>query len=288
LENRAFSTVFIIAAPRSGSNLLRDHIAQFEGVGTWPCDEINYIWRHGNHRHPTDEFPACFATPEFARYIQNCFSRLARERDLQVVLEKTCANSLRVEFLARIFPESRFIFLIRDGRDCTASAMERWQARVDFEYHFKKARFVPASDLAYYGFRFLRNRLRKTLSRQRVLATWGPRFEGMDEILRNQGLAVTCALQWKRCVELSNQALQRLLPSRLFRLRYEDLVSTPEKALTRVAEFLEIHTPPKSLEEASSKVTATSLGKWHSQLSAEERDIVQSLLSETLRTHGYS
>ena len=268
--------------------MLRDHIARFQGVGTWPCDEINYIWRHGNHRHPTDEFPARFATPNVTRYIKNCFLKVASKQGLEMVVEKTCANSLRVEFLVRIFPESRFIFLIRDGRACTASAMERWQARLDFEYHFKKARFVPASDLAYYGFRFLRNRLRKTLSRHRVLATWGPRFEGMDEILRNQGLAVTCALQWKRCVELSNQALQRLPSSLYCRLRYEDLVSAPERALTRVAEFLEIHTPPKSLQEAAPKVTATSLDKWHSQLSAEERDIVESLLSETLRTHGYS
>ena len=287
MKNRTFSTVFIIAAPRSGSNLLRDHIARFQGVGTWPCDEINYIWRHGNHRHPTDEFPACFATPKVARFVQSCFLRLARKGDLQVVLEKTCANSLRVEFLARIFPESLFIFLIRDGRASTASAMDRWQARLDFDYHFKKARFVPASDFAYYGFHFLRNRLHKVFSRQRQLATWGPRFEGMDEILRDRGLAVACALQWKRCVELSEQALKKLPPSRLCRLRYEDLVTAPEKALTRVAEFLEIHTPARSIGEAATKVRTSDLGKWQSQLSAAERDLVESLLSKTLTSYGY-
>ena len=40
--------VVIIGAARSGTNMLRDVLVKLPGVGTWPCDEINYIWRHGN------------------------------------------------------------------------------------------------------------------------------------------------------------------------------------------------------------------------------------------------
>ena len=53
----------IIGAPRSGTNMLRDVLTSFDGIGTWPCDEINYIWRHGNVRYPSDEIPADRATP---------------------------------------------------------------------------------------------------------------------------------------------------------------------------------------------------------------------------------
>ena len=30
-----------------GHNMLRDVLTKLPGVATWPCDEINYIWRHG-------------------------------------------------------------------------------------------------------------------------------------------------------------------------------------------------------------------------------------------------
>ena len=58
------SDVVIIGAPRSGTNMLRDILSTFEGVATWPCDEINYIWRHGNMSYPSDEIPRELANPK--------------------------------------------------------------------------------------------------------------------------------------------------------------------------------------------------------------------------------
>ena len=53
--------VIIIGAPRSGTNILRDVLTSFDGICTWPCDEINYIWRHGNAKYPSDELLAANA-----------------------------------------------------------------------------------------------------------------------------------------------------------------------------------------------------------------------------------
>ena len=44
------------------------------------------------------------------------------------MLEKTPKNALRVPFLARVFPEARFIYLHRDPRPVLASMMEAWQS----------------------------------------------------------------------------------------------------------------------------------------------------------------
>ena len=44
------------------------------------------------------------------------------------MLEKTPKNSLRVPFLARVFPEAHFIYLYRDPRETLASMMEAWQS----------------------------------------------------------------------------------------------------------------------------------------------------------------
>src|SRR5688572_28928438 len=99
-----YQLVIIIGAARTGTNMLRDILTQLPGIGTWPCDEINYIWRHRNVREPTDEFGPELATPDVQSFIRQKFDQLARKRSLSHLVEKTCANALRVEFVNRIFP----------------------------------------------------------------------------------------------------------------------------------------------------------------------------------------
>ena len=117
--------VVVVGAGRSGTNLLRDLVCSFPGLATWPCDEINYIWRHGNRDAPTDELTADDARPEVVRYVRRAFDRQRRRAGGDAVVEKTCATTLRVAFAHRIVPEARFVVIVRDGRDVTASAMQR-------------------------------------------------------------------------------------------------------------------------------------------------------------------
>lgn len=43
------------------------------------------------------------------------------------MLEKTPKNSLRVPFLARVFPDARFLYLYRDPRETLSSMIEAWR-----------------------------------------------------------------------------------------------------------------------------------------------------------------
>ena len=130
--------IIIIGAGRSGTNMLRDLLVQLPGLGTWPCDEINYIWRHGNRGFATDEFTAGMATPAVKAFIRKQFKRLEVQGNVDSIVEKTCANSLRCGFVHEIFPRARFIHLVRDGRDVAASARERWAAKLDLGYILKR------------------------------------------------------------------------------------------------------------------------------------------------------
>ena len=49
-----------------------------------------------------------------------------RPRQPVRMLEKTPKNSLRVPFLARVFPEAHFIYLYRDPRQVLSSMIEAW------------------------------------------------------------------------------------------------------------------------------------------------------------------
>jgi hypothetical protein len=270
--------LIIIGAPRSGTNMLRDSLCRLPGFGTWPCDEINYIWRHGNARHPSDELPPGRADARVVRYIRRAFARRRRIERCEVVVEKTCANSLRVPFVDRVLPDARYVFIHRDPLDAVASSILRWNAPLDLTYTLAKARFVPLTDLPYYGLRFLRNRLHRLASGQARLASWGPRLQCMDEILRAHTVAEVCAHQWRECLLRSVAALAAMPADKVCRIRYEELVRAPGSHLAEICHFLGRTPDRERLEAAVSDVSSRSIGKGRQQLSKTDRQAVERII----------
>ena len=230
--------VILLGAPRSGTNMLRDILTAFNGIETWPCDEINYIWRHGNIFYPSDEIPASLATPEIKRYIHKQFDQIAPENDNTIVLEKTCANCLRVPFVNEIFPTAKYIYIYRDGIDAAVSAEDRWTADLDIPYILRKVRFVPKSDLVFYGLRYLKTRVYRLFSQQNRLSFWGPKMHDMDCLLTTHSLIEVCLIQWQRCVTAVEEAFKTIESDRILRVRYEEFVSHPVQELEKILEFL--------------------------------------------------
>jgi len=283
-----YQPVVIIGAPRSGTNMLRDVLCNLEGVATWPCDEINYIWRHGNLRYPSDELPPERATAPVRRYIRRQFDWVARRYDVETVVEKTCANALRVPFVDAVVPEAKYLFIRRDGLDAVGSAMARWKAPLDIPYLARKVRFVPATDLSYYAGRYFWSRVYRLLSREQRLAFWGPQMDDMDELLARHPLDEVCALQWQRCVEQSRQALEAMDSSRWLEVGYEDFVSRPQEKLGRIVDFLGLPAGREAQAEAVSGVRAGSIGKGRAALDGEAIQRLEALVGETLQRYGYA
>ena len=279
--------VVIVGAPRSGTNMLRDVLCALPGFGTWPCDEINYIWRHGNVRVPSDEFPAALARPEVVRYVRGRFAAMRRRLGGAELVEKTCANSLRVSFVDRIVPEARYLFIRRDGLDAVASALERWAAKAEWSYLSRKARFVPLTDLPFYGARYLANRVYKLVSGRRRLAFWGPALEDMGGLLEQHPLDEVCALQWQRCVDRSRRDLAALPAERWLEVAYEDFVADPREALLRICAFLEVDVAPAQLDEATASVRSGSVGRGRARLGPEAVSRIEGLVGDTRSSLGY-
>lgn len=280
--------VIIIGAGRSGTNMLRDILVQLPGLETWPCDEINYIWRHGNRGYPTDQFSRDMATPRVADYIRQQFDKFARRSGATTVVEKTCANSLRCGFIDQIFPNARFIHIVRDGRDVALSANLRWTAKLDVPYILRKARYVPPTDLPYYGGQYFGNRVRRLFSKDGRLAVWGPRFDDMQVVFENNSVAVACAIQWQACVRQATEQLGELDASRVFTTRYEDFTSQPVEELRKITDFLGQSLSSEAAASLTGRVSTKSVGNWRTKLSAEETAAVERHVGETLHHHGYS
>lgn len=280
--------VIIIGAPRSGTNMLRDVLTSLPGIATWPCDEINYIWRHGNVRFPSDELPATRATSGVRRYVRGQFDWVAGRHSVDTVVEKTCANSLRVDFVERIVPEARYIFIRRDGIDAVGSAMERWKAEIDWPYLLHKARFIPVADFPYYVGGYLWNRLYLLFSKEQRLAFWGPKLFEMEALLAAHSLEEVCALQWQRCVERAATAFKGMPSEKYIEVAYEDFVRSPREELGRILTFLGRTVAEGDLAHAVGDVSPRSLGRGRDTLGGDTVRRLSSLVSDTLERYGYA
>lgn len=282
-----FKKVIIIGAGRSGTNILRDVLSSVKGIETWPCDEINYIWRHGNITKETDEFSPTDATSEVKEYIWIAFKKFQNKSKADIVLEKTCANSLRVGFVNEVVPDAKFIHIIRDGRDVVNSARKRWKAELDIKYILEKARYVPFSDLPYYASKYFLNRIHRLFSKEGRLSFWGPQFKGMNEVLQSFTLVEVCAHQWKRCVEKASEDFKEIDSNRVIEIRYEDLVSESEQVIQELCNFIGVDVSSEQVEQLSGMIHKESAGKWAKQLSEKEIEQVNNIIVPTLNELGY-
>ena len=134
--------VFIVSPPRSGSTMLFETLARAPGVFTIG-DESHQLIEGVPQLSPesrgfeSNRLLATDATPAMAETLRRRFYEALRDRESQRpppgqpvrMLEKTPKNSLRVPFLARVFPEARFIYLYRDPRQVLSSMIEAWTTR---------------------------------------------------------------------------------------------------------------------------------------------------------------
>ncbi|NJD21021.1 MAG: sulfotransferase, partial [Gemmatimonadetes bacterium] len=168
------------------------------------------------------------------------------------LVEKTPANCLRIPLLADLFPDGRFIFLMRRPEDTISSLMEGWRrgnARVIFE------RDSRVQDPALRSARWL----------YLVPPGW------KDWLARP--LAEICAFQWTTSVATALSDLQRHCAGRVLLLRHEDALRSPAETYRSVLDFCEI--PPSRYFDSQFRVlqgvahthggSAPAPGKWKEQ-----------------------
>lgn len=286
--NLNYQPVIIIGAPRSGTNILRNVMCELNSVSTWPCDEINYIWRHGNIRYPSDKFPPELASNRVIKYIRKQFSVTAKKYSANYLVEKTCANSLRVPFVDSVFPEAKYIYIVRNGVDVVSSAIKRWKAPLDISYVLKKTKYIPKGDIHYYAFQYFNNQFYKLTSKERRLKHWGPRISHVEQLFTKKStIEEICATQWNECVRLSDRAFKRMDKNKVYYLRYEDFVLKPKDELIKIGKFLGWDFHDSIYESAVSKVSQSSIGKGQGEISLNIIDKIYPTIVQSLKMHGY-
>ena len=284
----------IVGAPRSGTNMLRDVLTSLDGFATWPCDEINLMWKHGNLDVPHDELTPEHARPDVVKYLRKQFQKIGRKYGAHTVVEKTCATSLRLGFASTVFPDAKFIFIRRDGVDAAPSAMKRWNAPFDAKYTLKKVRWVPRRDLPRHFADFASKKLAQRRAREtgrddadlKVSTWWGPRPADFRNIQRDHSLDEVSTMQWKRCVDRTMEDLPGIPAKQVLEVVYEDFVQDPVPELLRILEFL--GHPEAMREKAVAGVSTGSIGKGRAQLGPDTAARLDEIAGSTLKKLGYA
>lgn len=181
----AYETLFIIGCPRSGTTWIQLLLSQFPEIATAPETQIfaYYLehfrrqWRH-EHESPhrseqgraglsrllsEAEFEALCRLP--ARMV---LDKIAGSRPAaRLVVEKSPKHALMAGFIHRVFPDARFLHIVRDPRDTAASLVAAgrgwgrgWAPRnaIDaarmWNEHVTRAKAVSALDGQYRELRY--------------------------------------------------------------------------------------------------------------------------------------
>jgi hypothetical protein len=137
--------VFIMAAPRSCSTLLFE--AMSRSAHLWSIgDESHQLIEQFSPLNPLAEADSNRVTAEvlegemggeLGRSLRRAFTLNLRDRNgarppaegTVRLLEKTPKNALRIPFLAALYPDARFIHLVRDPKENIASMIDAWRSR---------------------------------------------------------------------------------------------------------------------------------------------------------------
>ena len=299
--------IIIISVFRSGSNLIKDILCHLPEFGTWPAENINFIWRHGNASREDDEFNANDATENVIKYIRLTFNNFSTKSGYKNLVEKTEANSLRIPFVDKVFPHAKFIFVVRDGRDAIASMLNRRNQPFNLKFLIKKVRFVPLFDFPRVMFRYIINIIRRYLFSSEGNFFLGPIYKGMREELSNYTEEEIVAIQWAKCIEKAYEDLKKIHNNRVYIIKYEDFVKAPSESITALFNYVDIDTKSKEIKLLMDKILCSDIGKetasdemkmvkgisdksvgrWKDQLDKQVLNSISPLIKNAMKKIGY-
>ncbi len=279
--------IIIIGAARSGTKFLRDVLSASKHVSAVPYD-VNYVWRYGAAQAPDDCLDPRDLTESRRRFIRKTLQSLAQPSDRKNLffVEKSVSNTLRIPFVAAVFPEARFIHLVRDGREVAESAMRQWQAPPDWRALLVKLNGIPLANLGYVLW-FAGNFAKGILSGRGGGKVWGPRFPGIEDIASDDGLVAVCATQWVESVSAAQEELFKLPDSenRVYEIRYEDLVAD-ENALHQLCVWLGLPDTNGVLQAFRERLKKVPVGRWRQLPQSDQQKLIE-IVGPTLQLNGY-
>ena len=214
--------IIILSAPRAGSTLLFETLAQAANVYSIGGESHQLIesiaaLRPGRGVVSSNRLTRRDATSAIVAELRQRFAGRIHDREGRApapgarvrLLEKTPKNALRVPFLLEVFPDAQFIFLHREPRANLSSMMQAWRARGWVTYRQLPGWPGPWSLLLPPGY----------------------------ERLQGRPLEEVVAFQWRVANDTILDDLADLPRERWVATRYEALVANPRAEIAKLLGF---------------------------------------------------
>ena len=252
--------IIILAAPRSGSTLLFETLAEAPEVWTIGGESHKFIeglraLNPMSGQVDSNRLESAHASDRIVQALRQRFTRFLRDRDnrrfstnLQIerlrFLEKTPKNALRQPFLEKVFPGAMYVYLFRDPRANISSMMEAWKSDGWVTYpRLQDWKGPPWSLLLPPGWQNLNGR----------------------------SLAEICAFQWETSNRIILDDLEKLPRERWVACDYDDLTRRTAHAIKRICDFAELDLDDRFMARFSGSLplsyytqTAPDPDKWRS------------------------
>ncbi len=300
MKTSQLNIFFIIGVPRSGTHLIGKSIS--DNIKCIYINEINTFWQQftsGNTDYIVDsKYDALKIKKIRKKYIE----RFVDDPN-SIIIEKTAASALRLPFLKRVFPEAKFIHIIRDGRDVAVSIRKKYLGdlrKVTLHNPNNQNNSEKLQSLLFSIKRVLRSGLTLKvliknfskylnffLSSFKLIKKqyWGLRYPGYKFYFRHLTLLESAARQWLISVIHIRNALQDLEETAFIEVFYEDLIVQPDRELQKCIDFI----LPTDSGKIQSPIHNINPGLKHPymQLSNQEINQIKDQIGYLLKCHGY-
>lgn len=272
------SPIFIIGVPRSGTTLLRVLLDSHPNIACGPeapwlargAKSIKQLYRF--MAEDTFGFIKNFDVPPeelqitFANFIDEIFLLYAKTKGKTRWAEKTPDHALEIPFISKLFPEAKFIHIVRDVRDVVCST-------------------AILSD------------------ERKAISDWHSKNILMEDGVVVKNTIENAAIRWQswnKKIELSLKDVQYSMT-----IHYEEIVSNPEKILPSLMAFLGEGYSPKMLEfdkfhhelpewEWGSRdinrtkcISSRSIKRWEKQLTPKQVTEIERSVGRMMAYYGY-
>jgi hypothetical protein len=243
------------------------------------------VWSWGNGYRKHDILTEKDATPRIIRHIHETFDRFVTERGKERFAEKTPNNAMRTRFIRAVYPDARFILIIRDGRSVINSTGKILEKGAPVERIWRRAKRTRLRDWPAQAPMAVSMLVRRLL--KKPIRYWGPRAPGWQSWLKaGDPPPVILAKQWAGTLLPGyRHALEE--PESFYIMRYEDMISQPRRVLTEVAEFAQLTYPEQFVEDTVSRLDPTRAELWRTEIPRETLDLVRPHLEPALNELGY-
>ncbi len=236
--------IFILGVGRSGTTILGMLMSMHRDVGF--LNEPKAIW---HTIHPREDVggsyykgEACYrldsedVTPEIRKTAHKLYGGYLAEVSSTRVVDKYPELSFRVPFVLEIFPDAKFIFLIRDGRE-TSRSIRRWSSVNG------QSKIGVTHD--WWGV----DNQKWRLLVDKIIAP-NPYFaEVLADIRCFDNQVDMAAVEWIATMQEGIE-LMRKYPESIHGLKYENLIDDPDSALKEVMSFCGLSNDKKVLDYA--------------------------------------